>query len=429
MTRAGSLLGAATVALVALPTAALAGEGRFSTDVAVTAGYSHNPFTLSDGSTDSAVVSLDVLPRYQWLTERSTTTLSGAVSLQQYLRRYPFTDNYSAAVDHSQRLSERVTAHGRVDLSSTVLGGFNSYLPVASPTTPVGTAPGVGAILPGTTTGTATGTVVATPIASSFPALTDIGLFGTRSRRQLARFSGDLSASLSARDSLTGSAFFEAARYNRALLAADYEGYGGSLGYSRRVSDRWTVGLRGSGSHFNYRGRDSDSTVYSLEGTFSGRLSAVWSVDGSLGASFVDSGAVGSTRRTSVSGSVNVCRRGERSLMCAQLSRQVAPTGLVGTQYVTAAGLNWSTRLSERENLSLSANYSKIGSDRTALLLGAQRLRTEFVQAVAGYDRQLRERLRFVASANYRQLLSGGPGRVSDYGGQVGLSYRFGDPR
>lgn len=424
MTRVRYALGAAAT-LIALPTAALAQEGRFSTDVSATAGYSNNPFTEGGGSTGSAVLSLDVLPRYQWLTARSTTTLSGAVSLQQYLKRYPLTDSYSGAIDYSLRASERVTGHASLNLSSSVLGAFNSYLPVAASTLPVGSAPGVGTV-PGDA-----GAVAPTPIpaVTSFPALTDIGLFGSRSRRRLARLGGDISATLSARDSLTSSAFFEASRYSRTLLAGDYEGYGGSVGYSRRVSERFTLGVRASGSYYNYRRSDSDSRVVSLEGTFSGQLSELWTVDGALGASFVNSGSVGSTRRTSLSGNLNVCRRGELSLMCAQISRQVSPTGLVGSQYVTSAGLNWSKQLGPRENLSLSGYYSKIGDDRARLLVGGQRLQTEYVQGVVGYDRQLKERLRFVASANYRQLLDGGAGRAKDYGGQVGLSYRFGDTR
>lgn len=195
------------------------------------------------------------------------------------------------------------------------------------------------------------------------------------------------------------------------------------------MSDRWTVGIRGSVSAFDYRAANGDSRVYPIEATVSGRLSAVWSVDGALGVTFVDSDAIGSTRRTSVSGNANLCRQGELSSLCIQAARQVSPTGLVGSQYVTSAGLTWSMRMSERENVSLSGNYSKVGGDNNGLPGNALFLQNEFVQAVASYDRRITQRLRLVGSINYRQLLAGNAGRPKDFGGQLGVSYRLGDVR
>ncbi|MCR8526414.1 hypothetical protein WB334_25890, partial [Escherichia coli] len=145
-----------------------------------------------------------------------------------------------------------------------------------------------------------------------------------------------------------------------------------------------------------------------------------WTADGALGVTFVDSGAAGSTRQTSLSGSGNLCRRGEVSTLCLQASRQVSPTGFAGTQYVTTAGLNWARRLGERENLTLSANYSNVGGDDARLIPDGVPLQTEFGQLVAGYDRQLTRRLRLVASASYRQLFGGNDGRPKDFGGQLG---------
>ena len=434
MMRAGCGLAAIAVAAVALPPAALAqSENRFSADISATAGYSNNPFAVAGDDTGSALVSLDIVPRYQRLTERSTLTVSGDIGLQQYLKRFGRNDSYAASVDYQLRTSERVTAHTRVDLSDGVLGAFNSYQPV---TTGIGTV--------GATTGTATGTsatgtttppvLPATAIGDVVP-LSDIGLFGFRNRRRLGRVSGDVSLGLSARDTLTVSGYAEAARYTALPDFSNYEGYSGSLAYSRRVSDRLTVGLRGSASAYDYRSSNSNSRVFPIEGTFSGRLSAVWTVDGALGATFVDSGTVGSTRQTSVSGNVNLCRQGQLSTMCVQAARQVSPTGLVGTQYVTSVSANWSKQLSNRDSVSLTGSYSKVGGDddRNRLVTpGGLPLQTQYAQAVVGYNRQLRERLHFVASANYRKLLdsnSGNFGRTGDYGGQLGLSYRIGDVR
>lgn len=434
MTRARFIAGALTATLAATPMAARAQDNdRLSADVVASAGYSNNPFQLVGDETGSHLVSIDVLPRYQRLTERSALTLSGAASFQQYLRRYSGNESYSAAADYVIRTSEQVTAHGRLDLVSTVLGA-NNFLPGiigAGQASPVAGAVPVGGAGEGTGAGAGTGTIVAgaNPTIAPLTPFTDIGLFGLRNRRRSARLGGDVSVGLSTQDSLTVSGYGEIARFSRLPEIGDYEAYGATLGYSRRLSERLSVGARASLSDFNYRTDDADSRVYSLEATASARLSELWTADGALGVTFVDSGAAGSTRQTSLSGSGNLCRRGEVSTLCLQASRQVSPTGFAGTQYVTTAGLNWARRLGERENLTLSANYSNVGGDDARLIPDGVPLQTEFGQVVAGYDRQLTRRLRLVASASYRQLFGGNDGRPKDFGGQLGVSYRIGDPR
>lgn len=411
MMRVNVGLGALAFTLAALPSGASAqSTARLSADVSATAAYSSNPFSLVGTDTGSPLLTVDFSPRIQIQTQRSTVTVSANANLQQYLRSYGRNDSYSGAVDYVLRPSERTTAHARLDLSSSVLGAFNGYRPAVGTTS--------GSALPGATT-------PATP----FVPVTDVGLFGLRSRQNLARLSGDISFGVSSRDSLTVSGFAEAARFNTAPQLGDYEAFSGSLGYSRQITDRFTIGLRASASTFNYKTPNSNSRVFPVEVTVSGRLSERWSVDGAVGVTFVDNDAVGSTSQTSLSGNINLCRRGELSSICIQGSRQVSPTGLVGTQYVTGAGVNWTTRLSEKANLSFNANYSKVGSDSVNLLPGGVPLQTEFAQAVASYDRRLSERLRLIVSANYRQLLDSNAGRPKDFGGQIGISYRLGDTR
>lgn len=429
MIRTRHALGAAFITIV-LPTAALAqSEGRFVTDVSAMAGFSNNPFAMTGDDTGSGYLSIDIAPRYQLLRSRSTLTVSADASLQQYLSKYSRNDSYSGALDYAIRPSERVTAHTRLDVSSAIVGAFNNYSPFG--TGQFGPTVGTGAGGIGVGSGTGGGTGAITPIVSpgAFPLLTDIGLFGFRNRRRLARLSGDASVGVTERDTLTFGASAEVTRYRQLPLFGDYEAYSASVGYSRRLSDRLSVGLRGSGSSYNYRAANSDSRVGSIEATASGRLSPVWTFDGSLGASFVSSDGPGSTRRTSVSGSASFCRRGELSTLCIQGSRSVSPTGLQGTQYVTSAGFTWSKQIGERENLSLSGSYSKVGGDNSRLVTNGLPLQTEYAQGVVGYDRQLRQRLRLVASANYRQLLNNAAGRPKDFGGQLGLSYRLGDLR
>ena len=438
MIRAGFLLGAAGVALAATAARAQT-ESRVSADVSATGGYSSNPFTVSGDDTGAAVVTIDIAPRYQLLTPRSTITVSADANIQQYISRYGNNVSYAGAVDYQGQPSERVTAHARIDLSSAVLGAFNSYLPfaggiggIATPglgaTTDTGTAAIGGTGIGGAGAAGAIGTglqpiVAATPLVS----YTDVGLYGLRNRRRSARASGDLGFVLSARDSLTVGAFGELTRY-RGLIASDYDAYGGSLAYQRRLSNRLSVGLSGSASNYSYHSLYSDTRTYSIQATASAALNERWTANGALGVTFVDGGGDGSTRSTSLSGSLDLCRRGPHSSMCLQAVRQASPTGIAGTQYVTTAGFSWNRQLDERQNVTLNGTYSKVGGG-TVRALGGLPLQSEYVQGVASYGRRLAPRLRFVASANYRELLSGNAGRSADYGGQVGLSYRFGDRR
>lgn len=447
--RPAVMVGAALSAAVLLPSAARAQrQERLSADVSASVGFSNNPFATLGNDTGSALLSVDLAPRYQVLTERSTLTLSADANFQQYLRDYGRNESFSGGIDYQVRASERVTAHGRVDVASSVLGTFNSFLPTGTGIGPSGTGIGTGTGT-GTTTGigtgigtgtgsgtgsgSGTGVVPVVPVANLTP-ITDIALFGLRNRRNLGRASGDVGIGVSARDTLTVSGYAEVTRYD-GLDLGDYQAYSGSAGYSRRVSAQTSVGLRGSASRFDYRTGNADSQAYSAEATISARLNALLTVDGALGVTFVNSDAGRSTTSTSLSGSVNLCRRGQLSIMCAQAARQVSPTGLAGSQYVTSLGFNWSRQLSERDNLSLGGTYSKVGGNGMRLVTGVPGivqlpLQSEFLGVVAGYDRRLGERLRLVASANYRQLLGGGgAGRPGDIGGQVGVAYRIGDTR
>lgn len=440
MSRRARFLAAVVTLGGTVPTAAVAQttENRVGAVASATLAYSNNPFSEQRGgdrATSSPLVILDLTPTFQHLTERSVLSISGDVNLQQYLRRYGSNPSYSAAVDYRLRLARRIATHARLDLSSAVLGSFNGFVPS------IATAPTFG-VNGATTTDSGTATSInplpfdpTLPTASS-PLLTDVELYGLRNRRRTGRASADAGIGVSERDNLTLSGYAEVTRYSGGIVngvtLGDYEAYSGTLGYQRRVSAYINVGVQGTASLFHYRDT-GDSHVYAIEATASGRLSPVWTVNGALGVSFVEGGGAGSTRRTSPSGSINVCRRGENSTMCVQASRQVSPTGLSGSQYVTTAGVNWSRRLSEHDGILLNASYSKISGERQRLIPGGVQLQTQYAQASLGYDRQLRERLRLVASANARQLLggngSGNTGRPVDIGGQVGVSYQLGDVR
>ena len=421
--------------VAALPAAAAAQtESRVSADLSSTLGYSNNPFTTIGTNTGAAVATIDVAPRYQLSTPHSIVTISADANLQQYLSQYGRNDSYSGAIDYHVRPSERITGHARIDLSSSVLGSFNSYLPLAANTTAF--TPTLGSSTE--TSSGVTGTTAALNAAQSLPVTiplvpyTDVGLFGLRNRRRVAEASGDLGVVMSARDTLNFSGYAQVTRYDN-LNGGDYEAYSGSGGFQHAVSSRLRLGLTGSASTDNYHNGFGSTQVYSVQATAAGRITDRWSADGALGVSFVNSSSGRSTRSTSLSGNIDVCRLGLHSSLCAQAVRSVSPTGFEGSQYVTTGGLTWNRQLDLRQNVSLSGSYSKVGSNTplftSGLITNGLPFQTQYAQATAGYYRRLGLRLGLIASVNYRQLLDDNSGRAADYGGQVGLSYRLGDRR
>ena len=405
-------------------------ESRLSADASVTAGYANNPFSVVGADTSAGVVTIDIAPRYTLLTPRSDLTVLLDGSFQEYLRRYGNNDSFLGSINYTNRSSERLTTHVGLQASSAVLGS-NSYLPSA---VTVGLpAIGTDAASAGAGTGQTTGTTSPTPVTtipttvSPLTQFGDVGLFGSRSRRTLGRATGDVALTLSTRDSLSASGYGELSRYSN-LTTGDYQAVGGTLGYSRRLSSRLVVGLSGSGSSYMYRSGFGDSRNYTIQATGSAQLTQRWSADGGIGVSFVDSDTAASTRSTSLSGNLNLCGRYPLSTLCLALARQVSPTGLAGTQYVSSASASYTRQLNEYQNLSLGASYSKVGNGNQ-LVVGALPLENEYLQASARYGRRLGRRLGLTASAYYRNLLGDTARRPDDFGGQLGLSYRLGDQR
>lgn len=414
-------------ATVAMPALAQTSEKRLSADVAGTLGYANNPFATTGSDTGAAFAAVDIRPQLRILRENSTLTISAQANVQQYFNRYNRSDNYSGGLDYAFRPTEHSNAHLFANVQSSLIGSTNDVSNQFATVTPIDT----------TTTVTPTvGLVPITPInALPVNAGTDIALFGTGARRRTINGGGDITAVLSARDIVTASAFVVDSRFSNtgatdSTIGAfgDYFGYGGTVGYSRQLSEYVQAGLQGSVGRYDYTIVGGDTTVYSIQATTSARINTYWQLNGAVGVSFVNREIGGS--EAAVSGSLSLCRRGIRSVYCLNANRAVQPTGSLGTQISTSAGGSYSYRLTERSNIGASADYSR-NSNPTGLGDLANTLGTsnEFVRTSVTYDRQLRQRLRFIASASYRKIFGGNLDRPSDFGGQVGLAIRLGDIR
>jgi hypothetical protein len=381
--------------LSALPGVAYAqSDIELAADVAGNIGYSTNPFTEIGDDTGSGVADIQVRPRATLRSERSVIVLSGSAQYQKYFRRYNDAQNYQAALDYSGTPSEHLTTHLGVTYDNSILGSNRGFVGPFDPTLPE------------------TPTVIGS----------DLALFGTRDRRSTIGVNGDLSFVLSPRDTITPSAYFVRSRYRR-FSQGNYDGYGGTLAYSRQISERLQLGLQGSASKYDYQGLAGDSTVYTVRGTGSYTFSPRWKVNGAVGVSFIDEQSRGS--RATVSGNVNLCRLSELSSLCVALTRSVVPSGFAGTLTETSVGVNYSNRVSERGTIYANAAYSKNGNNNPLLLFGGN----EYISATVGYERSINERLRMTANTRYRDVFGFGGNRGADYGGQVGVTYKIGDNR
>lgn len=381
--------------LSTLPGTAFAQENiELAADVAANIGYSTNPFTEIGDDTGSAVADIQVRPRATWRSERSVIVLSGSAQYQKYFRRYDDAQNYLAALDYRGTPSEHLTTHLGVTYDNSILGSNRGFVGPFDPTQPE-----------------------VPPVIGS-----DLALFGSRDRRSSFGVNGDLSFTLSPRDTITPSAYFVRSRYKR-FTQGNYDGYGGTLAYSRQMSERLQLGLQGSAAKYDYEGLAGDSTVYTVRGTASYVFSPRWKVDGALGVSFVDEQTRGS--RATLSGNVNLCRLSELSNLCVSLVRSVVPSGFVGTQTETSVGVNYSNRISERGTIIANAAYSKNGNNNPLLLFGGN----EYFSASVGYERSINERLRMTANTRYRDVFGVGANRAADFGGQIGVAYKIGDTK
>jgi len=391
-------------ALFAAPQLALAGDDiRASADVTTAGGYSSNPFAETGSKLGSAYAQITAAPEVRFIAERSLFTLDGRINYQHYFHDYSDTSDYQGGLDYLGRPTERLTTHAKIVYDSSITGGLDA----------LGSLIDSGQPLPPATTGP------------------DLALFGSRLRRRSLHGAGDMAYRLSARDNLTLNAFYDVLRYSSFAEQSNYDGYGGGIGYSHRMSGRLRLGLQASVGRYVYQGPLGHTQVYSLQATINDDFSDHWNLSGSLGGSTYDRTIGG--RSTSPAGNLQLCRTTTRAKLCAMVSESVLPTGFTGTVVSTSAGASYSYRLTEHGRFSLAANYARNSRPATNIALNNIAIASRYVTATATYDRTLRERLHFLVMARYRDII-GQPGNhlsdfghPADFGGSIGFSVRLGD--
>ena len=368
-------------------------------DVSASAGFDSNPFLSARPDPEVASLRLQLTPRFERDNGRSSIRAAGRFEHIEYLGRYRSLQNYGADFAGVHRLNERL------EMNAGAL--FRSDILATDLTNPL---LGSGSVDPGIPT---------------IPGGNDVTLLGQAERRN--QFGGDagLRWTPSNRDEFRLSSSFRSDRFESGDLS-DSDFYSQQLRYTRQISDTLNLGAVVDGSIINFSGAGfGDTKTITPQALVVAKLGNRLTASASFGVAIsqVDL-AAGEQTNTAFAGNLSLCREGIRSSLCVTGARQVLPSAIGGARVQTTGGLSYSLRLSERDSLQLGGNYSTA----SAPLAGAGG-DFESINAFAGYERQLNERMRLQARAGYLDTSGQAAIEATNFQALVGISVTFGRVR
>jgi len=401
---AGPALAQATAA----PPTAAAGEEPANKrtvtylDLSAGAGYSSNPL-LRSGSSIFGRVSLTGFQA--WNDERGSTSLTGFVEDTTYVRGgYGSKAIFRVGAQTRRAVSETVTVFGNLAFSGDVAGQLTNRF--TSP--PVVTPP------------------VISPLPVTSPDIINL------SGRQY-RLDGQVGASIrtSTQSSVSLSAGASHAFYTGAAKVDDYTTYSGSLGYEHQLSERTWFGGALSLQRQDFRGGEY-SNVVNPTLTLRTQLAENISVNGSVGLLAIYAHRAGQTDHSySPSFTASVCKTGEKSEFCANLSRTASAPLAIGTAQnarstaiTTDFNLSYTRKIGERETIRALVTATR---SSTASLLNNGNFRTTYLTGLVSYDRRVGNRLYAGISGGTRKVFQTGPDPKIDFNATIYLRYRLGD--
>lgn len=394
------------VVAAGLSSAASAQELRTSVLVSGGASVESNPYNEINAGGENIALTTSIEPTARWRGELSTIDLSGLISLRQFTRTYGLESSYAANGSISTRASERLTVSSNVGFNSTQ-GGFNNFarrdLQLGAPTV----EPVPGQALPD-------------------PVLIDPTILGRKTRTNAFNMGTGASFLVNTYSSLSLNVSGRALRFDGPRFG-DFNNVTGQASYSHQLSEMTSIGATASVSRADYlRTPIGDSRTTSLQGTFDHRIGSNWTFNGSAGIAFTRIAQLPGfpdTKFDSLTAQVGFCRKAELSRVCLNASRSPEPSAEGNVRVTNVVQMDYSLRLSERENVTLSGSYAK--TERGRGLVSAIPS-VEFVSGAIRYDRQLRNNLTFYTAANASTIDSFGTSRRSNFGVNAGLQYRFG---
>lgn len=388
---------------VAVPTAA---EARSQTYVDVTAGagYSTNPLLAPGDSTGSAFARVSLYGFHGWSTERTSTSVSAFVENSSYSRNYGNKQVFSLAANTNFAANEKVRLFGSLGFSGDIGGQLGSrYYGVPA-----------GSVTPDP--------AIPTPIV-----LIDPNLYSLNQRQYTLSGSTGASVVLSPKDSMNLT-FGAQHLFVSGSSVLDYTSYNSTVGYSRQLNERWSVGGRVLAQYADYKFGRSIFEV-GPQVTFQAQLNERWNLNAAIGVvrTTQNFGALGidssSTLNLALDGSF--CRVAENENICARVARRTQSSVVGAAPVSTTASLEYYRKLGARDSIQGSASIARTGAYR----LVNQAAGTSLYSVSAAYDRLINDRISGGVTAAVRRVNYFGPDPKTDVGGTVYLRYRLGDIR
>jgi hypothetical protein len=376
-------------------------------DVDAGVGYSSNPVLQLQGRS-SAFARLSLTALHSWNSERGSTSVSGYVENTTYLRGgYGSKQIFSLTARTRQAVSEKTSVFVDLSFSGDIAGQlsnrFVTPVPVGTPSPPD--------IIP--------------------PPGSNPELFNFSGRQY--RLIGTVGASIATgpRSSISLTAGATHGFFTGSNKAADYSTYQGSFGYNHQLSEATWVGANVSVSREDFAGSDY-ANVVNTSLTARTQLGQNISANGSIGILAIYNHREDvNSHSYSPSFSGSICATGERSSLCANISRDASvPLGFGQTQGSRGAsintnlGVNYSRSLGPGETIRATLTATQ---DSTVSRILNTRFTSTYVSGLVGYDRKVGARLFAGVSAGARKLYQNGPDPRTDVNGSLYLRYRLGD--
>lgn len=369
-----------------------------SLSASASAGFDSNPFLAEAGSPEVASLRLQLVPALTRTGERSTFRLSGRLEHIEYLGNYDSLQNYGADLTASRKVTERIKLDGGFTFRSDVLA-TNLNDPLGNPDP---------------------GTDIPVP-----PTGNDVTILGQGQRRTSYGLDGGATFTLSERDQLRWSINARADRFGATELV-DSNFLAQRLQYSRRFGEDFTVGAAIYANLIDFSGAGLDGAqTLSPQLQVTAGLTPRLTLSGSVGIAVtrLEFGGLEETT-TAVAGDFSLCRKGDRSSLCVNGSRQVLPAAIGGALLQTTGGISYSLKLSERDTVQVSGSYGTASQPLNTTLGDF-----ESINGSARYERQLGERLRLFVSGGVLNTSGNLPTDVTNIQGLIGITFDLGQKR
>jgi hypothetical protein len=416
------LAAGAVTAAVATSAPAVAQTTVLRADASASVTASSNPFLVDGGDTEAVSADLSVNGSLLIPREFGGTTVDASVRGSRYLEDYGTTVSYGVRLATYEQVSERLSFNVGASFDSFILGeqpgvGRIDLTPIAPVVPPTGGTTTPGTQPPVTQPPVVPGGVFVDP---------SVALLGLRQRQTTYGANGQLSYRFSSRSSLTASTGLTRNTFGDGGLGQSSFSVNGSLGYSRALNGRLSVGAQLVGSWSDYAIADSKGEVYQPQLTVNTQLSPRWSLSGSLGMLFIRSTQLGLEERTTgISGSINTCMTRERSSLCVTGSRDGQPNALGAVATQTSVSGTYSYRLDEYQAISATATYNQTSGGGFAF--GDDTF--SYFSASVNHSMPVTQRIHFGSSLAYRTGQGFGGRTLSDVAARVFLQARLGEIR